>query len=77
MVNRLGNPEERARLSARFYAVTYLMIGGPALATGALAMRFGFFTAFALVGGVFALAALGVLLATPAPGARTKATHVA
>jgi predicted MFS family arabinose efflux permease len=66
MANRLGRPEERARISARFYAVTYLMVGGPVLAMGALATRFGFFTAFAAVGGAFAVAALGVLLAAPA-----------
>jgi hypothetical protein len=42
---------------------------------GALAMRFGLFTAFVTVGGIYALAALGVLLATPAPTARTRTTR--
>ncbi|MGH7706548.1 MAG: MFS transporter [Vulcanimicrobiaceae bacterium] len=69
MVNRLGTPPERARITARFYAITYLVIGGPILVMGALATRFGLFMAFVTVGGAYALAALGVSLAIPTPAA--------
>jgi len=75
MANRLGTPQERARIAARFYAITYLMIGGPVLVMGALATRFNLFVAFLAVGCIYALAALGVLLATPTPAARAGAAR--
>ncbi|BDE04977.1 hypothetical protein WPS_02530 [Vulcanimicrobium alpinum] len=75
MINRLGTPEERARVGARFYAITYLMIGVPVLAMGALATGFGLFAAFAIVGGLYAVVALGVLIAAGAPRARSAATE--
>lgn len=73
MINRLGTPEERARIGARFYAITYLMIGVPVLAMGALATGLGLFAAFAIVGGLYAVVALGVLIAAGAPRARDAA----
>ena len=73
MINRLGTPEERARIGARFYAITYLMIGVPVLAMGALATVLGLFAAFAIVGGLYAVVALGVLIAAGAPRARDAA----
>ena len=57
-VNRIGPPEARARLSARFYAVTYLGIGITLLCVGALTAPLGLYGALAAVAAVAALAAL-------------------
>ncbi len=57
-VNRIGTPAARARLSARFYALTYLCIGITLLVVGALTAPLGLYGALAVVAGVAALAAL-------------------
>jgi predicted MFS family arabinose efflux permease len=57
-VNRIGTPAARARLSARFYAATYLCIGITLLAIGALTAPLGLYGALAVVAAAAALAAL-------------------
>jgi predicted MFS family arabinose efflux permease len=57
-VNRIGTPAARARLSARFYAATYLCIGIALLAIGALTTALGLYGALAVIAAVAALAAL-------------------
>ena len=76
LVNRVSPPAARARLSATFYAVTYVCIGIPILAVGALTASLGLYGALAAVAGVVALGALvlaGSLPQTiPAPSEATE-----
>ncbi|HEY0381217.1 MAG TPA: MFS transporter [Candidatus Elarobacter sp.] len=72
-VNRVAAPAARARLSAVFYAVTYVCIGIPILTVGALTARTGLYAALLLVGGVAALAALVLASAFPAAPPATPA----
>lgn len=64
-VNRVAPPEARARLSAQFYAATYVCIGIPILVVGALTTRAGLYEALAFVAAVAAVAALVLALAFP------------
>ena len=73
-VNRVAPAAARARLSAAFYAMTYVSVGVPILAVGALTARVGLYAALVTVGGVAALTALvlaGVFPAAPAAGGET------
>jgi MFS family permease len=65
LVNRVSPPAARARLSATFYAATYVCIGLPILAVGALTSHFGLYVALAAVATVVALAALVLAAALP------------
>jgi MFS family permease len=60
IVNRVAPPAARARLSARFYAITYVCIGVPVLTVGALTARVGLYAALASVAGVVAVLALAL-----------------
>ena len=66
MVNHVSPPAARARLSATFYAVTYVCIGLPILAVGALTSLFGLYAALCTVSAVAALAAVVLAAALPA-----------
>jgi MFS family permease len=66
LVNRVSPPAARARLSATFYAVTYVCIGVPILAVGALTLPFGLYGALCTVSAVAAIAALVLAAALPA-----------
>jgi MFS family permease len=66
LVNRVSPPAARARLSATFYAVTYVCIGIPILAVGALTSPFGLYAAVCTVSVVAAIAALLLAAALPA-----------
>ena len=57
-VNRIGAPAMRARLSARFYAVTYSCIGITLLGIGALTAPLGLYGALAVVAAAAALVAV-------------------
>jgi MFS family permease len=65
LVNRVSPPAARARLAATFYAVTYVCIGIPILAVGALTSSLGLYGALAAVAGVVALAAFVLAAALP------------
>jgi MFS family permease len=65
-VNRIAPPQARARLSARFYAVTYVCIGTGVLGVGALTSRVGLYEALAIVAAIAAIAALALALLFPA-----------
>lgn len=58
VVNRVAPPAARARLSARFYALTYVCIGVPILIVGALSSHVGLYAALAVVAVPAACAAL-------------------
>lgn len=64
-INRIAPPAARARLSARFYAITYVCIGVTVLAVGALTTWLGLYVALAAVAAVAAVAALAVAAAFP------------
>ncbi|HZX67693.1 MAG TPA: hypothetical protein VFE70_02360, partial [Candidatus Elarobacter sp.] len=66
-VNRIAPAASRAALSARFYAVTYVCIGVPLLAIGALTTQIGLYAALGTVAAIVAVAA-GILAAI-VPGA--------
>ena len=57
-VNRIAPPAVRARLSARFYAVTYVWIGAAVLVIGALTTRIGLYEALGTVAAIISVAAL-------------------
>ena len=65
VVNRVAPPAARARLSATFYAVTYVCIGVPLLVVGALTSYFGLYLALAAVAAVAAIAALVLAAVLP------------
>jgi hypothetical protein len=68
-VNRVAPQASRARLSATFYAMTYVCIGAPILTVGALTARIGLYAALLAVAAVAAFAALvlaGTFPAAPA-----------
>ncbi|MGP6159037.1 MAG: MFS transporter [Vulcanimicrobiaceae bacterium] len=65
-VNRIATPNSRARLSAGFYAVTYVCIGLPIVSMGALSARLGLYAALTWVGAVVVALGLCVALAVPA-----------
>jgi len=65
LVNRVAPAAARARLSATFYAVTYICIGLPILAVGALTAPLGLYTALAAVAAAVAFAALALCAALP------------
>ena len=64
-INRIAAPAARARLSARFYAITYVCIGLPILATGALTARVGLYGALAVVGTLMVATGVAVAAAVP------------
>ncbi len=64
-VNRVAPPEARARLSARFYAVTYVCIGIPIVVVGALTTRIGLYEALAFVAAAVSAAALALTIRFP------------
>jgi MFS family permease len=67
-INRIAPPAARARLSARFYAITYMCIGVTVLAIGALTAWIGLYAALAAVAVVAAIAALLLAVVLPSPG---------
>lgn len=67
-VNRAAPPAARARLSAIFYAVTYVCVGVLVLVIGALTARVGIYAALTAVAVAVAFAALVLARAFPAPG---------
>jgi MFS family permease len=66
-INRIATAGSRARLTAGFYAVTYVCIGVPILITGALSARLGLYAALAAIGAVVVTLGLAVALAVPRP----------
>ena len=64
-MNRVAPAAARARLSALFYAVTYICIGLPILAVGALTSPLGLYAALGAVAAVVALAALALAATLP------------
>jgi len=64
-INHIAAPAARARLSAAFYAITYICIGLPILGVGALTARAGLYAALTWVGGL--LMTLGLLVAAAVP----------
>ena len=64
-INRIAPPAARARLSARFYAITYVCIGVTVLAVGALTAWVGLYPALAAVAAVVAVAALTLAVTLP------------
>ena len=66
LVNHISPPAARARLSATFYAVTYVCIGLPILAVGALTSPLGLYGAVCTVALVAAIGALVLAAALPA-----------
>jgi predicted MFS family arabinose efflux permease len=72
-VNRVAPAAARARSSAVFYAVTYVCIGVPVLAVGALTAHVGLYAALVMVGAVAALTALVLASAFPAAPAAAPA----
>lgn len=47
LANKIASPEKRGELLSLYYAVTYLLVGVPALGVGAIATDKGFFVALA------------------------------
>jgi hypothetical protein len=64
-INRIAPPAVRARVSARFYAITYVCIGVSVLTVGALTTWLGLYAALAAVAAVAAVAALVVAAVFP------------
>jgi MFS family permease len=64
LVNHVAPPAVRAQLTARFYALTYLLIGIGIVAIGTLTQPLGLFGGFAIVGGFAALVAILTIVAT-------------
>jgi MFS family permease len=64
-VNRVAPPGARARLSARFYAATYVCVGVPIVVVGALTTRVGLYEALAFVAAIAVVAALVLALLFP------------
>jgi len=67
-INHIAPPAARARLSARFYAITYVCIGVTVLGVGALTARIGLYPALTAVAAVVAVAALALAVVIPATG---------
>ena len=71
-VNRVAPAAARARLSARFYAITYFCIAVPVLTVGGLTAWIGLYGALSAVAGVVVVAALVLAVVLP-PGERSAA----
>jgi predicted MFS family arabinose efflux permease len=65
-VNRIAPAAARARLSARFYAITYVCIGVPVLAVGSLTAWIGLYAALTIVAAAVVVAALALAVVLPA-----------
>ena len=67
-VNHIAPAAARARLSARFYAITYVCIGVTVLAVGALTTWIGLYAALTAVATGVVVAALALAVVLPAAG---------
>jgi MFS family permease len=66
-INHIAPPAARARLSARFYAITYTCIGVTVLTVGALTTWVGLYAALAVIAAAVSVGALVLAALFPSP----------